>query len=78
MKTFPIFNDVSPVVPVLTTSFFTYIRVADPHLFHQHFRLNTDTDPDLIRIQGFNDQKFEKNYSWKKKFGDQKLQFTYP
>ncbi len=24
------------------------------------------TDPDPIRIQGFNDQKFKKNYSWKK------------
>ena len=23
------------------------------------------TDPDPIRIQGFNDQKFKKNYSWK-------------
>ncbi len=24
---------------------------------------NTDTDPDPIRIQGFNDQKLKKNYS---------------
>ncbi len=24
-----------------------------------------DPDPDPIRIQGFNDQKLEKNYSWK-------------
>jgi hypothetical protein len=27
----------------------------------QHFRLNTDPDP--IRIQGFNDQKLKENYS---------------
>ncbi len=34
----------------------------------QHFRLNTDPDPDPIRIQDFDDQKLEKNYrySWKK------------
>jgi hypothetical protein len=33
-----------------------------------------------IRIQGFKDQKMEKNYCWKriKFFLDQKLQFTYP
>ena len=39
-----------------------------------------DTDPDPIRIQGFNDQKLKKNNSWKKIkfFFDQKLQFTYP
>ncbi len=37
-----------------------------------------DTDPDPIRIQGFNDQKLKKNNSWKKKNFDQKLQFTYP
>ncbi len=49
----------------------------------QHFRLNTDPPlPDTIRIQGCNyDQKFKKNYGWKKKikfFLNQKLQFTYP
>ncbi len=38
------------------------------HLFRvqiQHFRLNPDPvpDPDPIRIQGFDDQKLEKNYS---------------
>ena len=39
-----------------------------------------DTDPDPIRIQGFNDQKLKKNNSWKKNliFFDKKLQFTYP
>ncbi len=31
-----------------------------------------------IRIQGFNNQKLNKNYSWKFFFFDQKLQFTYP
>ncbi len=41
---------------------------------------NTDPDPVPIRIQGFNDQKLKKNYSWKFFFifFDQKLQFTYP
>jgi hypothetical protein len=29
-------------------------------------RLETNTDPDPIRIQGFNDQKLKKNDSWKK------------
>jgi hypothetical protein len=29
----------------------------------QHFRLNTDPDPDPIRIQGFYDSKFYKIYS---------------
>jgi hypothetical protein len=27
-----------------------------------------NTDPDPIRIQGFNDQKLKKKYSWKKNF----------
>jgi hypothetical protein len=41
---------------------------------------NTDPDPDPIRIQGFNDQKFKKITAEKKNliFFDQKLQFTYP
>jgi hypothetical protein len=47
-------------------------RFADPHWFHLDqdptFRLNTnpDSDPDPIRIQGFNDQKLNKNYTKKK------------
>jgi hypothetical protein len=47
----------------------------------QHFRLNTNPDPEPIRIQGFNDQKLkEKNLAETKikNFLDQKLQFTYP
>jgi hypothetical protein len=48
-------------------------RVADPHSFHPDpdpafyaeyqsgSGSNTDSDP--IRIQGFNDRKFKKNYS---------------
>jgi hypothetical protein len=64
-------------------------RVVDPYSFF------TDPDPDPefdvgdqygsgsnpIRIQGFNDQKFKKNYSSKffiYFFLYQKLQFTYP
>jgi hypothetical protein len=48
------------------------------------FGLNTDLDtvpdPDPIRIQGFDDQKLENNYTWKKfeNIFNQKLQFTYP
>ncbi len=39
----------------------------------QHFRLNTDPDPDPIRILGFDDQNLKKNYSWKKtKFSEPK------
>jgi hypothetical protein len=34
--------------------------VSDPYSFFP------DPDPDPIRIQGFNDQKLKKNYSWKK------------
>jgi hypothetical protein len=43
-------------------------------------RLETNTDPDPIRIQGFNDQKLKKKLQLNKKknFFDQKLQFTYP
>jgi hypothetical protein len=44
------------------------IRIHFIRIRIQHFRLNTNTDPDPIRIQGFNDQKLKKkNYSWKKK-----------
>jgi hypothetical protein len=32
----------------------------------QHFRLNTDPDPDPIRIQGFNDQKLRNKLQPKK------------
>jgi hypothetical protein len=47
----------------------------------QHFRANTGTDPDPIRIQGFDDQKLGKKLKLKKKsdffiFGS-KLQYTY-
>jgi hypothetical protein len=54
------------------------IRIHFIQIRIQHFRLNTDPDP--IRIQGFNDQKMEK-VQLKKKitfYLDQKLQFTYP
>ncbi len=46
--------------------------VADPYSFDtdpdqiQHFRLNTDPDPDPIRIQGFWWPKIEKNVQQKK------------
>jgi hypothetical protein len=45
----------------------------------QHFRLNTDPDPGLIRIHGVDDKKVEKIYS-SKFFLNQKLklQFTCP
>ncbi len=47
-------------------------QVCDAYLIYliririQHFRLNTDPDLDPIRIQGFDDQNFDKIYSWKK------------
>ncbi len=59
-------------------------RVVDPHWF------NADPDPDQdpnadpgpvpVQIQGLNDQKFKKIYSWEFfiYFFDQKLQFAYP
>jgi hypothetical protein len=31
----------------------------------QSLMLEANTDPDPMRIQGFNDQKLKKNYSWK-------------
>jgi hypothetical protein len=37
------------------------IRIHLIRIHIQHFRLNTDPDP--IRIQGFNDQKLNKIYS---------------
>jgi hypothetical protein len=43
-------------------------------------RLETNPDPDPIRIQGFNDQKLKKKITAEKIFiffFDQKLQFTY-
>ena len=59
-------------------------RVSDPHSFDPDldpvFRLETNPDPDPIRVQGFNDQKLKKNTVEKntKFVFDQKLQFTYP
>ncbi len=34
----------------------------------QHFRLNTDPEPDPIRIQGFDEQKLGNIFCWNKKF----------
>jgi hypothetical protein len=44
------------------------------------FRLNTDPDPDTIRIQGFDEEKIGKNLQLKKikYIFDQNLQFAYP
>jgi hypothetical protein len=39
-------------------SVFIWVRIRI-----QHFLLNTDPDPDPIRIQVFNEQKLKKNYS---------------
>jgi hypothetical protein len=36
------------------------IHLIRIRIWIQHFRLNTDPDPDLIRIQGFDDQKLKK------------------
>ncbi len=40
------------------------IRIHFIRIRIQHFRMNTNPDPDTIRNQGFNDQKLKKNYSW--------------
>ncbi len=58
-------------------AFLTGFRISIHFL---RIRMEANTDPDPIRIQGFNDQKLKKNNSWKKIkfFFDQKLQFTYP
>ncbi len=46
------------------------IRIHFLRIRIQRLRLETytDPDPDPIRIQGLNDQKFKKNYSWKKNY----------
>jgi hypothetical protein len=38
--------------------------VSTPDTYPAVFRSNPDPDP--IRIQGFDEQKFEKNYNWEK------------
>jgi hypothetical protein len=38
------------------------IRIHFIRIRIQHFRLNTNTDPDPIQDPGLNDQKLEKNY----------------
>ncbi len=43
------------------------LRIRIHFIRIQHFRLNTNPDSDPIRIQGFNDQKLQKKFSWKKK-----------
>ncbi len=42
-----------------------WIRINFFRIRIQSLMLETNTDPDPIRIQGFNDQKLKKNYSWK-------------
>ncbi len=44
-----------------------WIRIHFPRIWirMQSLMLETNTDPDPIRIQGFNDKKLKKNYSWK-------------
>ncbi len=48
------------------------IRIHFLRIRIQRLRLETNTDPDTdpnpIRFQGFNDQIFKKNYSWKKNY----------
>ncbi len=57
-----------------------YSRVVDPESFNPDpaFQVNRDTDPDPIRIQGFNDKKLKKKIQLKIFciFFDQKLQLT--
>ena len=56
-----IITQIVPYIPGLRIRIhFIRIRIR---IQLQHFMLNTDPDPDWIRIQGFKDQKLEKNYS---------------
>jgi hypothetical protein len=43
------------------------LRIRIHFIRIQHFRRNTDPDPDPIRIHGFNDQKLGKKLQLKKK-----------
>jgi hypothetical protein len=56
--------DVPGIIYLASTSVFLIrfhlIRIL---IWIQHFVLNADPNPDPIRIQGFDDQKFKKNYS---------------
>jgi hypothetical protein len=63
-----------------TLTFFSVFRIRIHFFRIRRLSLETNTDPDPIRIQGFNDQKLKKITAEKKiKFVlDQKLQFTYP
>ncbi len=61
----------APILPVFRIRM-NFLRIR--------IRMEANTDPDPIRIQGFNDQKLKKITAEKKLhfFFDQKLQFTYP
>ncbi len=39
------------------------IRICLIKIRIQHFKLNTDPDPDSVRIEGFDNQKCKKIYS---------------
>ncbi len=54
------------------------IRIHLIRIRIQHFRLNTDLDPDPIWIRGFDEQKFTADKKFVIFFNYQKLQFTYP
>jgi hypothetical protein len=56
------------------------IRIHLIRIRIQRLMLETNPDPDPIRIHGFNDQKLRKKLQLKKKlnFFLIKLQFTYP
>ncbi len=57
-----------------------WIRIHFFRIRIQNLRMNINTDPDPIWIQGFHDQKLKKIRAEKffLFFFDQKLQFTYP
>jgi hypothetical protein len=54
------------------------IRIHFIRTLIQHFRLNTDPDPDPIRIQGFNDQKLKINAEKKKIFWIKNFNLSIP
>jgi hypothetical protein len=57
---------------MVSTCFLTVFRIRIHLIRIQHFRLQTDPDPNLIGIEGFDNQKFIKNLQVKK---NQKQQF---
>ncbi len=55
-----------------------FIRAVDPDSMNPDPEFKVNPDPNLIRIQGFDDQNMDKKKKSADIFIDQILQFTYP